>query len=440
LRTSAKESSPKGGWSFLHGWNLLGSARSISKGPASRTTRKKIRKVAFFGHFDSSNFGNESTLQAMLFNFHRLQPHAQAICVTTGPAVAAATYGIEAVSIEKTLLHAWTPRHRLVRKLRRIFNGVLSEPHQWVRVARTLRHVDMLVIPGTGLLTDAYGLRSWGPYGLFRWSMSAKIYGCKLMFVSVGAGPLESVAGRSLARLILSLADYRSYRDSATMQYLKDIGVDVGKDQVCPDLAFSLPEVAAPRARDGAHRRTIVGLGVMHYTGRPGNAIEANYLQSLVQFAMWLIDRGYDVRLLSGDVGDTQTRTELREMLEQQAPTFGDGRIIDEPIASVSELLSQIAATDFVVATRFHNALLSLSGDKPTISISFHHKCASLMQAMGMSKYCLDIDALTAEALIESFSDLVANYAELFPAMRRKTQEFREELNHQYQVIFGEIQ
>jgi polysaccharide pyruvyl transferase WcaK-like protein len=377
----------------------------------------------------------------MLDNFHRLQPNARAICITTNPTAITATYGIRAIGIERTLLHAWAPRDRLVQSLRRIFNGVLSEPYQWIRAWSTLRGVDMLVIPGTGLLTDAYGLRGWGPYGLFRWSVVAKIYGCKLIFLSVGAGPLNTAAGRCLARIILSLADYRSYRDRSTKHYLENIGVDVGADLVCPDPAFSLAKSDPQQSQLRPKPRKIVGLGVMHYTGRfagIGDTVHANYLRSLVQFVLWLIERNYDVRLLSGDVGDDQVREELRRLLQQASPSYESGRIIDEPIRSVSDLLSQISATDLVVATRFHNAVLSLLNEKPTISISFHHKCASLMNTLNMSKYCLDIDGLSGQALIEAFSDLEANETEIASVIRRKTQQFREEMDRQYRAIFRE--
>jgi polysaccharide pyruvyl transferase WcaK-like protein len=118
---------------------------------------------------------------------------------------------------------------------------------------------------------------------------------------------------------------------------------------------------------------------------------------------------------------------------------FDEGRIIDEPISSVEELLSQIAATDIVVATRFHNVLLALLCNKPVISISFHHKCESLMSAMGLSEYCLGINDLKADKLIEKLCDLEKNVDELKPLIRKKTQEFREALHEQYETIFNGV-
>jgi polysaccharide pyruvyl transferase WcaK-like protein len=89
-----------------------------------------------------------------------------------------------------------------------------EELRQYVRAFRILDGTDMLIVPGTGLLTDAYGLSSWGPYNMFKWSLLAKVRGCRLLFVSVGAGPIDTALGRALVKSALSLADYRSYRDA----------------------------------------------------------------------------------------------------------------------------------------------------------------------------------------------------------------------------------
>ena len=102
-------------------------------------------------------------------------------------------------------------------------------------------------------------------------------------------------------------------------------------------------------------------------------------------------------------------------------------------------LLSQLAATDVVVVTRFHNVLLALFLNKPVISISFHHKCVSLMGAMGMSEYCQDINRLDVDRLIEQFCDLEKNAEKLRLLIKQKTEEFRKALDEQYTVIFKDI-
>jgi polysaccharide pyruvyl transferase WcaK-like protein len=227
------------------------------------------------------------------------------------------------------------------------------------------------------------------------------------------------------------------------VQYLEGIGFRADNDRVYPDLAFSLPEAAIPNQDAKKSHRSVVGLGLMEYGGMysvrsPRNKNYLAYLENLVMVVKWLLAHDYDVRLLSGDLGDMHTRREFRDLLKERLSIRDEGHIIDEPVLSVENLLSQIAATDIVVATRFHNVLFALLCNKPVISISFHHKCESLMNAMGLSGYRLDINDIKADRLIEKFCDLEANASTLKTLIRDKVGEFRKALDEQYKVIFNE--
>jgi polysaccharide pyruvyl transferase WcaK-like protein len=407
---------------------------------------RKRKKIAFFGHFDSTNFGNESTLQAILYHLRRFLPDAEVTCISTGPEATVATHHIDAIPIAETFVKSWVPQNSAARALRKICIGLPSEPYRWIRAFMSLRRTDMLIIPGTGLLTDAYGLLSWGPYNLLKWSLIAKICRGKLLFVSIGAGPVYGTLGKYFIKSVLSLADFRSYRDNSSKRYLEDIGYRADSDRVYPDLVFSLPEAVIPHQETKNGRRSIIGLGLMEYAGkysvsRPSNEIYLAYLENLVKFVRWLLAHEHDVRLLIGDVGDRRVTQEFRSLLrERLSVRDGDeGRIIDEPVFSVEQLLSQIATTDIVVATRFHNVLLALLCNKPVIAISFHHKCESLMNAMGLSAYCQDINDLKADRLIESFCDLKTNCDKLKPLIRERVIGFREALDEQYKLIFNDM-
>jgi len=320
------------------------------------------------------------------------------------------------------------------------------EAYRWLKGLKTLWGTDALIVPGTGLLTDAYTLFDWGPYDMFRWSVTAKLCRCKLFFVSVGAGPLYSRAGRFFAKAALSLADFRSYRDESTLQYLKGIGFQARNDRVYPDLAFSLPESLIPRGHHSEGRRLVVGLGLMEYTGsakytveRPTSTVYSAYVEALVEFVRWLLAHDYDVRLLIGDFVDTTLTREFRSLLKERSVTHEEKRIIEEPVASVEDLLRQLAATDLVVATRFHNVLLSLLLHKPVLAISFHHKCSSLMRQMGLSEYYQDINHLDSSRLIEQFRQLQQNGDCVKRMVREKVKTCRDALEEQYGIIFGDI-
>jgi len=404
---------------------------------------RKQPKVTFFGHFGSGNFGNESTFQAVLSHLRCLIPNAEVTCICSAPEAVTATYQITALPMNYVVVKPWNLRSPVARLARKLFIGIPSEFYRWLKGFRTLWDTDVLIIPGTGLLTDAFILGDWGPYGTFKWSVIARLCRCQLFFVSVGAGPLNSVRGRFFVKFALSLANFRSYRDESTLQYLEDIGFSAYKDPVYPDLAFSLPPALLPDGQARAGRGLIVGLGLMEYAGMYGierttSADYAAYLDTLVQFVTWLLRREYKVRLLIGDIMDVPATRKFKSLLKERSVMHED-QIIDEPVESTEDLLQALAATDFVVATRFHNILLPLLLNKPVIAISFHHKCSSLMRQMGLSEYCQDIKHLNTDKLIEQFCDVERNAERLKALIREKTEECRTALDEQYSRIFQEM-
>jgi polysaccharide pyruvyl transferase WcaK-like protein len=401
----------------------------------------KHKRICFYGHFGSPNFGNESTLLAILSQLRRLLPEAKVVCACTAPETLVETRQIEAVPISRKLLKRWNPRTLLTAWLRRVFVGLPSEFWRGLDAFKTLKGADALIIPGTGLLTDAYGLMAWGPFNLFKWSLIAKICHCRLLFVSVGAGPVYSALGKYFVKSALSLADFRSYRDDASLEYLKGIGFPANSDRIYPDLVFSLSEAILPHDTYRRSKRSIVGLGLMPYAGKysvakPSDAVYQHYLKSLVTFVQWLLVHDYDIRLLIGEVSDRSALEEFKSLLKASLGYCDEERIIDQPALSLEQLLPQIAATDIVVATRFHNILLALVLNKPVISISFHHKCASLMAEMGLSDYCQDINHMNADRLIEQFQDVERNAEKLKTVIRQKVEQSRKALDEQYNLIF----
>jgi polysaccharide pyruvyl transferase WcaK-like protein len=410
--------------------------------PRKKHATKKHMRISVFGNFGLGNLGNESTFQAVLYNLRRLVPDAEVSCICPAPEVVAAAYNISAVPITGIVVRPWTFRNSVARLVRKLFIGIPSELYRWLRCFVTLRRADVLFVAGTGLLSDAYGLtRNDGPYSVFKWSVAAKLSGCKLLFVSVGVGPLYGRLGRFFVKAALSLADFRSYRDAASRQYLERIGFQRKNDRVSPDLVFSLPDAVIPHHAITDRKRTVVGVGVMEYAGRysvdqPSTATYQCYLDCLVKFVTWLLAHDYNVRLLVGDTCDEAVAQQLSCLLKGRLD-YDPARIIHEPAHSVAELLSQLAATDLIVATRFHNVLLSLLLNKPAISISFHPKCTSLMSQMGLSQYCQDINHLHSDRLIEGFRELERNSEQVKAQIKIRVAEFRARLDEQYAVIFG---
>lgn len=401
-------------------------------------------KIVLFGHFGTLNSGNESTLIAILSRLRIALPDCDFCCVCTNPQVVVARDEIEAVPISTRDVRIWDRNMRLPKRLVSATIGFTEELKQYLRAFRTLEGTEALIVPGTGLLTDAYGLSGWGPYSLFKWALVAKLRRCKVMFVSVGAGPIDTLLGRVLIRLVLSFADYRSFRDDSSVGHVRRIGFKRSDDRVYPDLVFSLPDSLVPSSPNRRNQRRVVGLGLMSYAGKysvanPIPETYAAYLESFAVFVEWLLERGYDVRLLLGDGDDAFVIEELKSLLQTRLGAYEEERVLDAPMTSISEVLSQLVSTDVVVVTRFHSLLLSLLLSKPVISISFHHKCTSLMQKMGLSEYTQEIHGLTAERLIARFQNLEQHSEQVEAAIRHGVRDLRIALDEQYELLLSDL-
>jgi polysaccharide pyruvyl transferase WcaK-like protein len=401
------------------------------------------RTITLFGNFGTQNLGNEYTLQAILENLRRIVPDAQINCICPDPQDATARHGIPAFLLSYRYAKEFSSRPArrggILKWLRRALIRLPLELVQWLKAFKALKGTGLLVMTGTGMLGD-FGI---GPfdlhYEILKWSVLAKLRGSKLLFVSVGAGPIADPLSRWIVKRALALADYRSYRDAFSKEYLFRIGFDTRRDFVYPDLAFSLkPRI--PDGLDGRPHGRVVGVGLMDYYGTRssparGEEVYRRYVEKTAAFVGWLLDRGYTVQMLIGDVAyDTRVQSDVRRMLGERARS-GRDRLVETKVTSVEELLAHLAKTDMVVATRFHNIVLALMLDKPVVALSYHEKIASLMSGLGLSEFCQEVDALDLDSLVERFTRLEQDAGAARSLVRRKAVEYRKALDEQYARI-----
>jgi polysaccharide pyruvyl transferase WcaK-like protein len=434
--------------------NLFAIGRQPEVSELLSTLNSNLRRarIVVFGTFGAGNLGNECTVQAMLCNIRRHLPGAEISCVCSGPEETSANYRIPAfpiryaVSVERLFgVHARSD-NTLVRCLRKVVR-LSTGPYRWYKAFKILKGKDMLLITGLGMLGD-FGISPFGlHYDILGWSIVAKLCHCKLEFISVGVGPIRDRVSRCFVRTALSLADYRSYRDRFSREYLERIGFSTMGDRVCPDLAFSLPETMLPDSRKCGHHKAVIGVGLLPYYNRRGRSEGGDgtyrkYMASVAGLTCTLMERGYTVRLLIGDtMYDQRVRRDLRMLLEARGQEYGDARLVDEPASSVAELWSQLAATDLVVASRFHNLLLSIMLGKPVVAVSYHEKIVSLMDEFGLSKFCHDIEDFDADKLISQITALERNTGTLKcrALIGQRIEGYRKVLDEQYELIFRQL-
>ncbi|MFN8464141.1 MAG: polysaccharide pyruvyl transferase family protein [Caldilineaceae bacterium] len=401
-------------------------------------------KIGIFGNFGWGNLGNSATLEATVAGVRSHWPAADFLCICTNPDELHRQYGFDVAPVRWGSGEGLNlPESRMLRIPAKLVQRPPSEVRLWQRARQLVEGLDLLLVAGTGVLDDfAIGPMDI-PYDLFKWSVQARRSHVPLAYLSTGAGPIDHRRSRFLITQALSRAFYRSYRDEYSRSYLESVGFDISHDSIYPDLAFGLPiagHLLTKRGTGAGEGSLVVGLGVMSYSGsqtgpQEGEAIYQEYLQKVVAFGAWLLSAGHTVRLVLGDtLVDQRAFEDVRSALAASAPG-ASGRVIAEPVHSVEELLCQLAQTDVVVATRFHNVLLSLLVEKPVISVSYNQKNDDLMADMGLEAYCQPIRELNVRRLQEQFQQLVANAGAVRQQIAAQTTRQRQLLDEQYERV-----
>ncbi len=406
-------------------------------------------KIAFFGIFGIQNLGNECTLQSILQNARLRLPGAEMCAISFNTADTEQRHQLAAIPVTVQNFGKVARSGGIAGKLAkvvRLAKRVPSEINEWRQAVKSLRGTDVVVMTGTGMLTDYMTTASGFPYDVFRWTRAARLAGCKVRFVGVGVGPIYGKTSRRFITKALSLADYRSFRDQNSKDRIRNNGFIRPEDPVYPDLVWSLSPDSFPRqAKQGDPIRT-VGLGVMDHRdihmwdSDKHQSHYSFYLDTMADFAIWLSRQGYKVRILQGDAkNDASTREELRARIEQRGIRYEESGIVDEGSTTVEELIAQIGKVDLVVSPRFHNLLLGLMMNIPAVSISYDPKNDQLLESVGLGKYRQQLEELDLQLLKDHFTELASRADEVKPNLERKAKEFRSQLDQQYDRIFGEF-
>ena len=414
-------------------------------------------RIVFYGNFGAGNLGNEVTLQTAIEQTRIQLPDARLVCVCTNPEDVRTRHGIEAVpSLSQDSGWSWSdlgaqsprdpeparrgPAGGIARLGRILFRRVPRELAHWLRMLRLMARSDVLVICGTGIVTDAAcGSMSW-PYDMFKLTLLARLCGRRVLYLSVGAGPFRYRLGSWFIRRGLAMAHYRSYRDVDSRERIEDIGFNTAHDVVCPDLVFGLSQDHLAEMQPGAASGRVVALGLKDYA-TPVDAADTkayrDYLDSMADFVSRLQTQGHAVRLIIGDAQyDTRVREDLIALLEARGALVKAPLLRSDPVPTVAELLQQLGETDAVVSPRFHNLVLALLLNKPVIALSDLPKVTALLVDLGLGRFCLDLEGLQADDLSGCFSQLERDADTLKPYIRDAVDKYRRAVEEQYANVY----
>jgi polysaccharide pyruvyl transferase WcaK-like protein len=432
----------------------------------------RLGAVAILSNYGNRNLGDEATLAALLQAIRDRREGARLFAISFDPEDTEARHGVVALPAQRQIrrrtpetsgrdwsapkvsaapagFEAFTARlrrvpglARLARAARRLATApgeALAEARFVARSIGALRRVDCLLVGGGGQLSDDFG-GAWAfPYLVLKWTVMARLAGRPVLFVSVGAGPLDAPLARRFVRIALRLGAYRSFRDEGSRDLIDTLGVS-GLVNADPAWALRVDKARdVPRLPVGG---LVVGLNPFPYQDArywPGGdrARYEVYLDALATLAEAVLARGHSIVLFPTQLrSDPRVIADLKVRLADRA-SAGPGRLLERTVETVDDLVATLAGLDLVVSGRFHGILLAFLLGKPVLGLSYQSKIDELMRSAGQEAYLLSTGGLEADVLIARVAALEAGRAEISVRLAREATCRRLELEQQFDALFN---
>lgn len=428
------------------------------------------RRIGLVHHMSGGNLGDDATLAAVMHNIEARWPDAEMVGFAmvyedprramTFPFSHKSLNAAPAPKENKATLKvkiktAVTKNRFLYRLLKTIYTvaiaipkTVLQEIPFLVKSFRDLRSFDLLIINAGGQLAESSGRPrafdncSWKfPYTMFKWVLLARLARAKPIVLNLGAGPLSGPLSKGFFTGALSRADYVSFRDEQSSAFVHQIGFK-GATHVFPDSAYSR-DVSALRASHIGRKDSVVGLAPMVFGEanpplKDEDPLYTSFLQQVGLFASWLIRNDYRPTLFCSDMEvDPSALCGVTAIVRADLGTAMRTGSLDRVHQwSTEELLANMSSMDYVVTTRFHGVVFAHMLNIPVMAISNHPTVSSLMNDLGLSEYCVDMEKCDSRVLADTFVSLVSNRDEIKNRMATKLASHKERLSNQFDELF----
>jgi polysaccharide pyruvyl transferase WcaK-like protein len=391
-------------------------------------------RVAAYGYFGMGNIGNEASLAAFLDYIRERHPEATLTCYAAGPEQVEREHRLPATR----LMSYRADPHRggpLVLAAK-----ALSRLRDVPRTFRMLGDVDVLVVPGTGVLETKLVATPWGlPYWLFLATLTCRLRGRRVVLLNVGAEPPVHPVTRWLYRWTVRLANHCTYRDEASRDAVRSMGVRGMLGGVYPDLAFRLPTPEADPERSGH-----LVLGVMAYQGSPddparGPDMVRTYVTQMTDLVTKLVDGGRTVTLVIGDLADHGLATEIADAVRAGRPDLAPGQVSVSDATTVQGIMREMGAAEVVLASRFHNVICALKTTRPTVSLGYAEKNAHVLAEFGLDRFSQPMESLDVDQLVEQVEEVRRVHPSVEGLMKETLRRYEDELDAELDEILGEV-
>jgi colanic acid/amylovoran biosynthesis protein len=291
---------------------------------------------------------------------------------------------------------------------------------------KAYQKADGVIIRGGDYLSNLYGNISLLHHVLTAYP--AVLLHRPIAFIGHSFGPFSvydplSMFSKKLLRTELNHSQLITIREDESLKHIYDL-VSLDKCHEVADSAFLLEPMQENVVysylldlMDGIDFKNIVGINTSAVIPLYGfsqfklaGSKEQCYVKNLAKFVDLVLNSFDDIAVVLIPHVMRPGNNDLRvsELVAKEAKSKERIRIVKN-VCSPRLMKGIIGQLDFLIASRMHAMIHSISSGVPTLGVSYSHKVNGLMRLLGLNEYILDIREMSYDTLFRKFEEMWFN-------------------------------
>lgn len=293
---------------------------------------------------------------------------------------------------------------------------------------------DLVLSCGGG---NFYAYRRFSP--AFFWTTLSVAFaiwlGKSVLMLPQSFGPIVGNAQRLFLVQVLNRVKALFVRDECSIAFLQtELPRLRIHPHLLPDLAFYLVATERVSTWNGAHDNQDLHIAITAIDFQQQNPhflLQAAYEDALVHFARRLADtRPIQIHVVAqctGPSADQDDRVVAARVYSRLRDQHVAATLVNE-IKDALDLMHYYQRMSAVIGTRMHSGILALAIGVPVVLIGYQPKTLGMMEMVGLSRYALAIDAISADQLFALVDELLQNRHQITPAITERVNELHAQL------------
>lgn len=304
------------------------------------------KQILISGYYGFHNAGDEAILAGIIAGFRELASETEFTVLSEDPAATRRDHQVEALPRLRPLV-----------------------------IWRAIRHADLVISGGGGLLQDTTSWRS--PLYYLGIVLLAKLARKPVMFFAQGIGPLRRSWIRRLVAMVANRVDLITVRDEASARQLARLGVK-RPVRVTLDPCFLIPPAARARLKEiweieewTPGRQPTIGVCLRRWRDRRWLGEVAAALDAL--------DKRLNAQILFIPMqrpSDARVSLAAFSVMDQSAHILS-GHYLPHELSAI------ISSVDLVISVRLHALMFAAHTGVPVVGLSYDPKVDTFMESLG---------------------------------------------------------